>query len=244
MLLGVSSLDALMKVFDALRSGLQLSAFEFLTEQALRHVCQGHRLAAPLQTECPLYVVTEFDCPGEVEETLALELFGDCMEKGWLLDGVISHSERQNQELWRYREGISESITRYRPYKNDLSVRISSVPGFLEKMDELVKGIGSEFEVVWYGHIGDGNLHMNIIGPVGLAAEEFERSCAKISEQTYALTESLGGSISAEHGIGLLKQPWLDRTRSPAEIGMMQAIKKVFDPAGIMNPGKLLPRTA
>jgi FAD/FMN-containing dehydrogenase len=107
-----------------------------------------------------------------------------------------------------------------------------------------VNGIGPEFEVVWYGHIGDGNLHMNIIGPAGLAAEEFERSCRKISEQTYALTSALGGSISAEHGIGLLKQPWLDRMRSPAEIEAMQAIKKVFDPAGIMNPGKLLPRTA
>jgi FAD/FMN-containing dehydrogenase len=166
------------------------------------------------------------------------------VEKGWLLDGVISQSERQNQELWRYREGISESITRYRPYKNDLSVRISRVPGFLEKMDELVNGIDPEFETVWYGHIGDGNLHMNILGPEGLAVEEFERKCSRISEQTYALTESLGGSISAEHGIGLLKQPWLERTRSPAEIALMRAIKQVFDPAGIMNPGKLFPGTA
>jgi len=244
MLLGVSGLSALMKVFDVMRSRLHLSAFEFLTARALRYVCEGQKLSLPLETECPLYVVTEFDCADEAQESRALESFGDCMDKGWLLDGVISQSERQNAELWRYREGISESITRYRPYKNDLSVRISRVPDFLERMEALIEEICPDFEVVWYGHIGDGNLHMNIIGPEKLSVAEFESRCHQISEHTYALTQTLGGSISAEHGIGLLKQPWLGKSRSPAEIDVMQGIKRVLDPAGIMNPGKLLPLQA
>lgn len=241
MLLGVSDLDALMKVFDAMRSSLRLSAFEFLAATAMRHVREGQQLAAPLQTECPLYVVTEFDCPDDAQESRALDCFDMCLQRGWLLDGVISQSERQNAELWRYREGISESITRYRPYKNDLSVRISRVPEFLERMEALMADICPDFEVVWYGHIGDGNVHMNILGSDRVSLAEFETRCHEISEQTYTLTQALGGSISAEHGIGMLKLPWLDKVRSPAEIAVLQGIKRVLDPAGIMNPGKLLP---
>lgn len=241
MMLGISGLDALMNVFDALRARLRLSAFEFLADRALGHVCRARGLTPPIATPCPVYAVTEFDCPDEAGESLALECFGECMEKGWLLDGVISQSARQNRELWRFREEISESITPLRPYKNDLSVRVSSVPGFLAAMDELVKRVCPDFEVVWYGHIGDGNLHMNIIGTPGIPLADFETRCHAISEETYALTQAFGGSISAEHGIGLLKRPWLGRVRSPEEIGMMQGIKQVFDPAAILNPGKLFP---
>jgi len=241
MLLGVSSLDALMKVFDAMRSVLHLSAFEFLTAAAMRHVRAGQKLPLPLETESPLYVVMEFDCPDDARENIALDCFEDCLQQGLLLDGVISQNERQKAELWRYREGISESITRYRPYKNDLSVRVSRVPEFLDRMETLTADICPDFEVVWYGHIGDGNLHMNIIGPESMTLGEFELRCHEISEQTYGLTQDMGGSISAEHGIGLLKQPWLDKVRSPAEISMMIGIKQVFDPAGILNPAKLLP---
>jgi FAD/FMN-containing dehydrogenase len=98
-----------------------------------------------------------------------------------------------------------------------------------------------DFEVVWYGHIGDGNLHMNILKPPEMGLAEFEARSHEISDKTYALTREVGGSISAEHGIGLLKQPWLGSCRSQAEIRFMQAIKSAFDPAGIFNPGKLLP---
>ena len=240
MLLAVSSLDALMKVFDSLRTRLQISAFEFLTDKAMLHVCKGQNLAPPLDTVSPLYVVTEFDCANDAGEDQALEWFGGCLEQGWLLDGVISQSEQQNRELWRFREGISESISHYRPYKNDLSVRVSRVPEFLQKMDHLMKSACPGFEAVWYGHIGDGNLHLNLIGPEDMDIEEFERQCHVISDASYELTQALGGSISAEHGIGVLKQPWLHKVRSSEEIALMQGIKKVFDPAGIMNPGKLL----
>lgn len=241
LLLGLSDRDALMKVFALLNLRLRLSAFEFLTDKAMRHVRKGHDLPAAMDADSPLYVLCEFDCPSEVEENVALECFEHGLEQGWLVDGVISQSEKQNADLWRYREGISEAITRYRPYKNDLSVRVSRVPEFLSRMDELMAGLCPEFEVVWYGHIGDGNLHMNLIGPIDMAAAEFEQRCHEISEQTYALTEAMGGSISAEHGLGLLKQPWLHRVRSTEEITLMKGLKKVFDPNGIMNPGKLLP---
>jgi FAD/FMN-containing dehydrogenase len=241
LLLGIDNMDALMKVFDSLRSVLKLSAFEFFTGRALHHVCRANDLPAPFETSCPLYVITEFDCPDHRSEDAAMERFDFCSRQGWVLDGVISQSENQLARLWRYREGISESISHFPPYKNDLSVRVSAVPEFLRRMDLLMNEICPEFEVVWYGHIGDGNLHMNILKPAEMDLRDFESRSHGISEKTYALTREVGGSISAEHGIGLLKQPWLGICRSPEEIGFMQAIKAVFDPAGIFNPGKLLP---
>ncbi len=243
LLLGVGSLPALMEVFAALRGALALSAFEFFTDHALRHVRAGQGLPDPLGTPCPLYVVAEFDCPGDAEEEQAMACFERCMEAGWLRDGAISQSERQAADLWRYREGISESISHFPPYKNDLSVRVAQVPEFLRRMDRLMADACPDFEAVWYGHIGDGNLHMNILKPAAMGLSDFEERSHEISERTYALTQELGGSISAEHGIGLLKQPWLYRARSPQEIAFMQGIKRVFDPAGIFNPGKLLPES-
>jgi FAD/FMN-containing dehydrogenase len=108
-------------------------------------------------------------------------------------------------------------------------------------MGELIEEICPGFEVVWYGHIGDGNLHMNILKPAAMELSEFEQHSHGISDRTYALTGELGGSISAEHGIGLLKRPWLEHSRSAAEIERMRGIKRAFDPANIFNPGKLLP---
>jgi FAD/FMN-containing dehydrogenase len=240
LLLGVADTAAMMRVFDALRGSLDLTAFEFFTDRALHYVREASGLPEPFDTGCPLYVLTEFDCVGEAQEERAMQCFESCAEQGWLLDGIISQSDRQIGELWRYREGISESISHFPPYKNDLSVRVARVPEFLARMDDLLDSICPEFEVLWYGHIGDGNLHMNILKPPGLALADFEARSHEISEQTYALTQEIGGSISAEHGIGLLKQPWLHRTRSDGEIELMRGIKATFDPAGIFNPGKLL----
>lgn len=242
LLLGMDSMDALMNVFEVLRAGLELTAFEFFTDRALHYVREGQGLPEPLDTACPLYVITEFDCPTEAQEEAAMNCFEACSDEGWLLDGVISQSDRQIAELWRYREGISEAISHFPPYKNDLSVTVSRVPEFLDRMDRLVGDICPDFEVVWYGHIGDGNLHMNILKPAAMDLEAFESRCHEISERTYALTRDIGGSISAEHGIGLLKRPWLDCVRSAEEIESMRGIKRVLDPAGILNPGKLLQR--
>ena len=143
--------------------------------------------------------------------------------------------------MWRYREGISESISQHTPYKNDLSVRVSRVPEFLRQMEGLLAELCPELEVLWYGHIGDGNLHMNILKPEGASTGDFEDRAHEISERTYALTQEFGGSISAEHGIGMLKSPWLHRVHSATDIELMRGIRKVFDPAGIFNPGKLFP---
>lgn len=240
LLLGLAGHSGVMQAFDRLRAKLKLSAFEFFTDRALHHVRQALGLPDPLGAECPVYVLAEFDCSDESQEASALSCYSAGIEQGWLIDGVLSQSDQQGRDLWRYREGISESIAHFPPYKNDLSVTVSRVPEYLERMNRLLADICPEYEIVWYGHIGDGNLHLNILKPPGESLPSFSQRCHTISRSICELTESMAGSISAEHGIGLLKRPWLTYSRSADEIDLMKGIKATFDPAGILNPGKLL----
>jgi len=238
MVLGAPDLNSLMAIYGVLRGALELSAFEFFSELALRHVLKKG-LHRPFDTAAPYYVLTEFENPlGQVTDQ-ALRLFEHCAEQGWLIDGVISQSEQQAKDLWRLREDISESIAEHQPYKNDIAVRISQVPALLEEIDHLLAREYPDFEVLWYGHIGDGNLHINILKPAGMATATFAEQCGKVSEHLFAALQRYGGSISAEHGVGLTKKPYLHYTRDETEIGYLRALKQVFDPNRIMNPGKI-----
>ena len=237
MLLALPSFEALMQVFDAFRARLQLQAFEFLTDVALRHVL-AHGAQAPFAELHPYYVVTEF-ASDEVSEAEALAAFEHCLQQGLASDGVISSSDAQAAQLWRLREGITESLARHVPYKNDVSVRISAMPAFLAETQALLAAEYPQFEVVWFGHIGDGNLHINVLKPEGMAQEAFVADCERVTRLLAQVLQCHGGSISAEHGIGLVKKPYLSCTRSAEEIALMRGIKAVLDPAGIMNPGKL-----
>jgi FAD/FMN-containing dehydrogenase len=238
MVLGASGLDSIMSLYHIFRNKLELSAFEFFSEKALRHVL-ARGLHRPFEAQTDYYVLIEFENTDGLHTDTALNLFEHCAEQGWLTDGVISQSEAQAQELWRLREDISESIAGYQPYKNDIALRISRVPAFLSEADALLTREYPDFEVLWYGHIGDGNLHINILKPADLDAATFAEKCGSVSEHLFTALQRHGGSISAEHGVGLLKKPYLRYTRDETEIGYLRAIKKAFDPNGIMNPGKI-----
>lgn len=238
MLLALPSFDVLMQVFAAFRERLQLEAFEFFTDRALHHVL-AHGAQKPFEETHPYYVVTEFASGDEAQAAAAMAAFEACMENGWVSDGVISQSDAQAAQLWRLREGITESLAKYKPYKNDVSVRISAMPAFLQETQALLGDAYPHFDVVWFGHIGDGNLHINVLKPDDLGDADFVGQCEQV---TKLLAESLKrheGSISAEHGIGLVKKGYLGSTRSAAEIEVMRGIKRVLDPNGLMNPGKL-----
>ncbi len=243
MLLGVGSMTQIPEVMRALREGLALSACEFFSESCLELVCLARGLPRPLETPCPYYLLVEFDAPesgAEAAVERALALFEALSVSGRVRDGVLSQSESQAAGLWAYREAISESAAPFIPYKNDLSVRLSAMPDFLLALDQRVSALFPEATVLWYGHVGDGNLHLNILKPETVETPVFERTCKQASAQLYELTRKFGGSVSAEHGIGLLKAPFLPYVRSDVEIELMRGIKRVFDPRGILNPGKLL----
>ena len=237
MVVGVPQVADLLSVLNSFNSRLTLSAFEFFSDLSLKKVRAHRDLAAPLATPVEYYALLEFDASSL---DLSSNAFEFCMEQGWVVDGVISQSEAQAQSLWQLRESISESLAPFTPYKNDLSVTINQVPEFLADVDEFVAQSYPDFEVCWYGHIGDGNLHLNILRPESLSVEEFMAMGHAMSPKIFELVQARNGSISAEHGVGLLKKDFLKYTRSTEEIALMRGIKQLFDPHQILNPGKLL----
>ena len=239
-LLAVPDMANIISVMTQFREHVELTAFEFFSDKALEHVLAHSELSRPFADPSAFYALIEFDQRNPAVMDAALAAFESCVESGIAVDGVISQSEQQRKGIWRYREGISEAITSHTPYKNDVSVRVSKVPAFLKAVDATVTSAYPEFEIVWFGHIGDGNLHLNILKPTDWPVDRFKRECEAVSEQVMKLVQKFAGSVSAEHGVGLLKRDQLKYSRSAEEIEIMKSMKRVFDPAGIMNPGKLL----
>jgi FAD/FMN-containing dehydrogenase len=239
LVLGVPQLDDVMKVLEAFQQKLDLTAFEFFSERAMGHVLAKGGVNRPFAQAAPFYALLEFEALSEETVNEALALFERCTSEGWAIDGVMSQSKTEARQLWRLREEISESIAKHTPYKNDISVTVSRVPAFLREIDEIVSARYPDFEIIWFGHIGDGNLHLNILKPAALSKEEFFARCHHVNQWVFEAVERHRGSISAEHGVGLMKKEYLHYTRSPAEVEYLKAIKRAFDPNHIMNPGKV-----
>ncbi len=239
LVLGVPDLAALMQVFERFSNKVDLIAFEFFSEAALQKVLARSTLTRPFASACPFYVLLEIELVSAEMQAFILELFEACVEAGWVVDGVISQSQTQFTNLWALRERISESIAEDIPFKNDIAVKISDVPAFLERIDAIVAVDYPDFETIWFGHIGDGNLHLNILKPTRLTKAEFFEQCHQVSTKIFACVQDFHGSISAEHGVGLLKKDALPYSRSAAEIALMRQVKQVFDPHHILNQGKV-----
>ncbi|MDH5432642.1 MAG: FAD-binding oxidoreductase [Gammaproteobacteria bacterium] len=239
MLLAVDSLADVSELLVHFQSNLDLMAFEFFSHKALEKVLSHRNLRAPFENSSPFYVLIEFDCVSEAEMDKAFSAFESACENGWLVDGIISQSQQQATDLWQYREGISESIAHYPPYKNDIAVVPSKVGEFLQAVDQFVQKNYPEFENIWFGHIGDGNLHLNILKPETMLLDKFKQLCEQANPEIFKILQGYSGSISAEHGVGLLKTPYLKYSRNESEIALMKAIKSSMDPNNILNPGKL-----
>lgn len=237
-LLAAPDLQNVMKVFSRFQKALSLTAFEMFSDKALKHVLAKTGLSFPLTEKSNYYIVAEAETSPDSE--ILVQSLSDALEAGEISDGSIAQSESQAKTFWRFREDISESLSSRSPYKNDISVRVQNVPDLILDLDPLFKKSYPQWEVIWFGHIGDGNLHINILRPEGMNKEEFVKECRKVDELVFKSLEKFQGSISAEHGVGLSKKSFLNYTRSGEEIALMRAIKAQFDPDGIINPGKVI----
>lgn len=225
-------------------AGRSVTAFEFIPriciEFVLRHI-PGTR--EPFPKAYPWYVLMEISGAkpdGQAARDME-DVLGQAAERGLLLDAVLASSLTQARELWRLRETVSEA---QKPeggnIKHDVSVPIARIAEFIERADRIVESICPGARPLPLGHFGDGNVHYNVAQPIGMEKERFLELWDKISSEVHALVVEMGGSISAEHGIGRMKRGDLERYKSPVELDLMRRIKAAFDPNGILNPGKVL----
>jgi FAD/FMN-containing dehydrogenase len=238
LLFAAKDLAGVLALFREVRNGpFTLQAFEFFTDRCLARVERHRKLRPPLEQSAPCYVLCELEGAQDTElDRWLVELF----ERGLAVDGTKASSPSQAAELWALREGISESLAATGfPYKNDVALPIAALEPFCAELNELLARDYPGYELCLFGHIGDGNLHVNVMQPEGLSRDAFLAKVKTVDQELFALVQKHRGSISAEHGIGLLKKPYLHFSRSLAEIASMKAVKRAIDPLGILNPGKI-----
>jgi FAD/FMN-containing dehydrogenase len=203
-------------------------ALEFVT----RHVAGT---VDPLAAPSPWYVLFDLTASRALtEETVAA-----AMTAGLITDATLAATPAQSAALWRLREAISES---QKPegasLKHDVSVPVSRIPALVERVNAQIPSVVPGIRPVPFGHVGDGNLHFNFSQPIGATPASFLAREEEVHRVVHDVVAALGGSISAEHGIGVAKREEIRRYKSPVEIALMQRIKAALDPKGIMNPGK------
>jgi len=227
--------------FEARKAPFTVMAFEFLMNNCLEVVQWNLGLKAPFTESYGAYVLLEVERPAssDAQETLDQWLAG-LFERGLVEDGTLAQSPKEGRELWMLREGISESLSRKAfLHKNDISLPISGLEAFVSEMETLFQQKYPGIDLYLFGHIGDGNLHVNALKPDTMTREEFLSRAKSADQDLFELLRKHSGSVSAEHGIGLLKKAALPFSRTSEEMVILRAIKKSLDPKGLLNPGKI-----
>ncbi|WP_137176071.1 FAD-binding oxidoreductase [Massilia sp. HP4] len=226
------------------RCGASLTGFELMSAFCLDLVAeQFPALPRPFAGRHPHYALVELssnESAGHAQGLLESGV-GQAIDDGVALDAVVATSSKQALDLWRLREHIPlAQAAAGKNIKHDISLPVSRIPDFVARADAALERAFPGCQPVTFGHLGDGNLHYNVAPPASVAHEAFLAHEATVNRIVHDLVADAGGSISAEHGIGVLKREELARYKSPVELGMMRAIKAALDPLGIMNPGKIL----
>jgi FAD/FMN-containing dehydrogenase len=218
-----------------------LTAYELIGRACLdlvyRHV-PGTR--DPFAVAHPWYVLLDLAAPsGDVSMRTALEeLLADAAERGHLLDAAIAHTLAQGQDLWRLRESIPEATRAAGPaLRSDIAVAVSDIPAFVARASEAIAALTPDARIICFGHVGDGNLHFNVLPTDSHAPLDWAKD---LYPALYDVVNDFNGSFSAEHGIGQAKRSELQRYKSDVELAMMRTLKRAFDPMDLMNPGKIL----
>ncbi|WP_431201835.1 FAD-binding oxidoreductase [Bradyrhizobium betae] len=241
---GLKSPQAALKLLTIAQSEAAnlLTSFELLSEMAVdfsvRHAID---VRDPLSQKHPWYVLMELSSPGDDARTPLETILARAMEEEIVDDAVIAANLAQRNNFWKLREEMSWA---QKPeggsIKHDISVPIAAVPEFIEEANAAVVKLIPGARPVPFGHLGDGNLHYNVSQPVGADTADYLARWHEMNAVVFAIVLRMGGSISAEHGIGVLKRDELPDVKDKTAIELMRAIKAMLDPLGIMNPGKVL----
>ena len=248
MLLGVADVASVLKLFREARSGpFTLAAYEFFSQKCLDRLLSHRKLRPPIAEPCDYYVLIEAegDGSGEADSARLLEKLepwiAGVFESGLAKDGTLAQHSGEARDLWALREGISESLSATGlPHKNDVALPIAQLGAFCNELDDVFLKRYPGWEICLFGHVGDGNLHINVMKPEAMDRGEFFIKTKDADRDLFALVQRHQGSISAEHGIGLLKKPFLSYSRSEAEMAVMREVKRALDPRGTLNPGKVI----
>ena len=245
---GLASITAARSLLQGLqaRLGDVLEGFEVVPAHCLASVL-GHDPGArsPLDDAHPWNALIEFVAatadPASLRDTVEAAL-AEALEQGLIADAVIAASERQAEQFWALRDGISAAERALGPaMQHDISVPVEKMPEFILAASPLLESEFPGCRVAAFGHLGDGNVHFHVLAPAGAVPGAWEADQGKaISARVHDLVRDWGGSISAEHGIGQIKVDELARLTDPVRLGIMHAVKQALDPQGLLNPGKLL----
>jgi len=245
-LVGIDSPRHGLELLSRLRTaaGDQVTAFELMpriaVELTVKHV---PGVADPQGLRTPWYLLIELSSPNPRQDLLTLltATLEDAAERATIKDAMLATSMAQAQAMWKLRESVPEAQRRHgASLKHDVSVPVSAIPRLIEDGAALVRRLAPEGDVVSYGHAGDGNLHFNVSQKPGADVARFLAQGPALELAMFDLVETLGGSISAEHGIGRLRAAEFARRADPVELSVMRELKRALDPKGIMNPGKVL----
>ncbi|MBI5497977.1 MAG: FAD-binding oxidoreductase [Deltaproteobacteria bacterium] len=239
LMFAVPDVAAVLRLFRAARTGpFTINAYEFFTDRCLARVRRHRNLASPFSAATGCHVLMEVEAADP--DALAAWLM-KVMEEGLATDGTMAQSSQQASTLWALREAISESLSATgMPHKNDVALPIAGLEAFCVELEQVFQHRYPGFEIALFGHIGDGNLHINIMKPDDLDKGPFLVRTREADHELFALVQKHRGSISAEHGIGLLKKPYLHYSRTHDELALQRAVKMALDPLNILNPGKVL----
>ncbi|WP_375687166.1 FAD-binding oxidoreductase [Pseudooceanicola sp. LIPI14-2-Ac024] len=243
-LLVVESPAAALALLTMARSqmGEGVSAFEIMSGEGYEFLAETMpQVKRPFAGAPAWSVLIDIGLARGNDPQQALEtLFVEAAEAGLVSDGVIAQSEGQREELWNVREMLPTANKLIGSVcSHDVSLPLSAVPEFIRRGHQLVAGLGP-FRINCFGHLGDGNLHYNLFPPKGETRDGYMGRTTEIYQAVHDLVVEMGGSFSAEHGVGRLKVAELERYGDPARLELMRGIKQLFDPNGIMNPGAVL----
>ena len=221
-----------------------LSAFECLDRASLESVIHHFQRPSPVKEMGEAFVLMEVE-EMDVSETALFEKaetwLQEIFDSGLILDGVMAQNEKEAQNLWQYREGVAESIlSGHTVHQEDVSVPVAKLEDFYSTIHSRYHQEFPDFKVFFFGHIGDGNLHIFIQKPENMDRDQFIKRTKESDLQLFKVLKDFHGSISAEHGIGLLKKHALGFSRSEPEMEIMRGLKRAFDPKGLLNPGKVI----